>query len=464
MFLNPKEDRSDLIARFESMLKEGSPVFFDSSAWEDIIDYYLRNLQYEKAGIAASMALDTYSTSSSLSLACAEAFIYDGNAERARQILDSLAPLCAGDADYLVAQGLYLSYTKQSKQAIECYLAAYPEYDDRLRLDILLGEEYATTGNLSLAAKYLQRAVLANPSDADTIARLAEIYSFGQDDAQAVRFFNRLIDTDPYNADAWHNLGIFLSKQEKWDEALRAYQYTLLLDPQRAMAYYDMADVYEQREQYDLVARTLLELLSARHLEDPYPYLRLGECYQAMDDFDSACEYFLKAVHYDPQLSRGWFGLAAVHFDAGYKKQALDYIRQGMAADRYDIDCLRLAWEIEESLERYDDALTHLQEVIDHPESNAEDYLDLAYFLYQRGRLKESLDTLKTTRTLFPEAHEVFYHLCALYCALGQQERCLEMFERAVRLAPEMIGVLRDNYPDLMRVDETNKKIYLTQK
>ena len=183
-----------------------------------------------------------------------------------------------------------------------------------------------------------------------------------------------------------------------------------------------------------------------------------------MDDFDSACEYFLKAVHYDPQLSRGWYGLAAVHFDAGYKKQALDYIRQGMAADRYDIDCLRLAWEIEESLERYDDALTHLQEVIDHPESNAEDYLDLAYFLYQRGRLKESLDTLKTTRTLFPEAHEVFYHLCALYCALGQQERCLEMFERAVRLAPEMIGVLRDNYPDLMRVDETNKKIYLTQK
>ena len=46
MFLNPKEDRSDLIARFESMLKEGSAVFFDSSAWEDIIDYYLRNLQY----------------------------------------------------------------------------------------------------------------------------------------------------------------------------------------------------------------------------------------------------------------------------------------------------------------------------------------------------------------------------------------------------------------------------------
>ena len=64
MFLNPKEDRSDLIARFESMLKEGSAVFFDSSAWEDIIDYYLRNLQYEKAGIAASMALNTYSTSS----------------------------------------------------------------------------------------------------------------------------------------------------------------------------------------------------------------------------------------------------------------------------------------------------------------------------------------------------------------------------------------------------------------
>ena len=462
MFLTPKEDQSELIARFETLLKDGTPAFFDSSSWEDIIDYYLRNIQYEKAAIAASMALDTYPASSELGLICAEAFIYDGNPERARTLLDTLKDLCEDDPDYLVAQGLYHSSIKETKQAIEYYLAAYSRYDDPLRLDLLLGEEYAAAGNLSLAAKYLQKAVLAHPEDADAIARLSEVYSYGQNDAQAVRFFNRLIDADPYNADAWHNLGIFLAKEEKWDEALRAYRYTLLLDPERAIAYYDMAEVYDQREEYAKTIETLKSLLALRHLDDPYPYLRLGESYQALEDFDNACEYFLKAVHYDPQLARGWYGLAAVHFDAGYKKQALDYIRQGIDADNSDIECLRLLWEIEESLQMYPQALEHLEQVIDHPESNAEDYLDLAYFLYQRGRTEQALETLKTTRTLFPDAHEVFYHLCAVYCALGRRERCLEMFERAVRLAPDMIGVLRDNYPELMRVDETNKKIYLT--
>lgn len=462
MFLNPREDKTELISRFETMLKDGSADFFDSSSWEDIIDYYLQNMQYEKAGIAAAMAMDTYPSSPELSLICAEAFIYDGNTERAGSLLDSLEVLYSNNPEFLVAKGMYFSSLKNSKDAIECFLAAYPDYDDFFQINVLLGEEYAAIGNLGLATKYFQKAVLSNPSDTEAIARLADIYAYSQNHEQAVRFFNRLIDADPYSADAWHQLGVFYCRDEKWDPAIRAFGYAISIDPERTLAYYDLADLYEQREEPAKVIETLKELLLAKHTEDPYPYMRIAENYQTLEDFDNACEFFLKAVHYDPQLSRGWYGLAAVHFDAGFKKQALDYIRQGMAADSYDIDCLRLCWEIEEALELFEDALTHLNQVIDHPESNAEDYLDLAYFFYQRGMPKQSLDILKSTRTLFPEAHEVFYHLCALYCAMGDKEHCLEMFERAVHLAPDLIGVLKDNYPDLMRVDETNKKIYLT--
>ena len=462
MFPNPAEDRTELIARFETMLKGQSEEFFDSSSWEDIIDYYIRNMMYEKAGIAASMAIDIYPASSELSLLCAEAFVYEGDMTRAASILGRLEGIIGGNADFLVTKGIYLSNADQHTKAIECFLAAYADYDDPFQINVLLGEEYAAVKNLGMAAKYLEKAVLSNPSDAEAIARLADVYSYDQYYSQAVRFFNRLIDHDPYNADAWHNLGLFLAKDEKWDEAVRAYEYAILIDPQRAMAYYDLADIYEHREQPERVIPILKTLLNAKHTEDPYPYLRIAECYQNLDDFDNACEYFLKAVHYDPQQARGWYGLAAVHFESGFKKQALDYIRQGLSADSYDIDCLRLCWEIEESLDLFEDALAHLNQVIDHPESNAEDYLDLAYFMYQRGMPQRSLDILKSTRTLFPDAYEVFYHLCAIYCALGDRIHCMEMFDRAVRLAPDLIGVLKDNYPTLMNVDETNKKIYLT--
>lgn len=100
----------------------------------------------------------------------------------------------------------------------------------------------------------------------------------------------------------------------------------------------------------------------------------------------------------------------------------------------------------------YPAALSHLQQVVNHPESTADDYLDMAYFQYQRGMLKQSLDTLKETRTLFPDVPEVFYHMGAVYYSLGDLQRSLSLFRKAISTAPELSGVVNDNYPELSSV------------
>jgi tetratricopeptide repeat protein len=451
MFLNPREDNKELISRYQAML-EGRGGFFDTLEWEDIISYYIENMRYGEARHAADLAMETYPYSAELKLSCAEALIYDEEYAQAEEIINYLDGVMPSNPDLIVLKGIWHSMNKHPREAIELYLAAYPDYDDYFRINVLLGEEYASIENYGLAIKYFQRAVTSDPSEPNAAARLAEIYSVSQSYTLAAHFFDKLIDRNPYNADAWAYQGMFLLRMERYDEAIRALEYAILLAPDKPSPYYDMAEAYNAQEEYGKVIAVLKKLLSVKPTEDPYPYVMIGESYQCLEDFENACEYFLKAVHYDPQLARGWYGLASVHFDSGFKKQSLDYVRQGLAADAYDIECLRLAWEIEESLEMYPAALSHLQQVVNHHESTADDYLDMAYFQYQRGMLKQSLDTLKETRTLFPDVPEVFYHMGAVYYSLGDLQRSLSLFRKAISTAPELSGVVNDNYPELSSV------------
>ena len=57
--------------------------------------------------------------------------------------------------DLIVLKGIWHSMNKHPREAIELYLAAYPDYDDYFRINVLLGEEYASIENYGLAIKIL---------------------------------------------------------------------------------------------------------------------------------------------------------------------------------------------------------------------------------------------------------------------------------------------------------------------
>ncbi|MDD4819931.1 MAG: tetratricopeptide repeat protein [Flavobacteriales bacterium] len=451
MFISPEENNAkNTVERYEASQKNGEAVFFDVSEWIDIIEYYLDNMLYDNAKNAADTALEIYTASTELKITCAEAYLFSANTDLAEDIIQYLCGVIPDTAELNVLIGLYHSTLDHPKEAIEFFLAAYNDYEDFFRINVLLGDEYANEENYGLAIKYYQRAVLNEPTQENAVDSLVNMYFQSESYSLAEHFFEKLLNKDPYNAKIWHLLGVFRLKNEDEEGAIKAMEYATYISPSWAVPFFDMSEILFDQEKYKEAIDTIKRLLSVRTMDDPTPYSLIGKCYHEMGDFDSACEYFLKAIHYDPQLPEGWFNLASVHFAAGYKKQALDYIYQGIEADSTDIECLRLCWEIEESLQMWDDALSHLKEVINHPESNAEDYMDLAYFLYQRGDFQAALSVLQDTRTLYPEVNEVFYHMSAVYYALGNDEKGFTIFSKAISLEPDLAHVMQDNYPELV--------------
>ena len=463
MFLSPEENNAkETVERYQNALKNGESVFFDSSQWIDIIEYYLDNMLYDNAKIAADNAEQTYPNATELKITCSEAYLFSNEIAHAEENINYLNGIIPDAPELKVLIGMYHSTVDNHKTAIEYFLSAYNDYEDFFRINVLLGDEYANDNNYQLAIKYYQKAVIAEPSQESAIDNLVTMYFSSQSYCLAEHFFEKILKKDPYNAKIWHLLGIFRLKNENENGAINAMEYATYIKPTWAVPFLDMAEILFDISKYKEAISTIQRLLSERTMDDPSVYSLMGKCYHELGDFDTACQYFLKAIHYDPQLSEGWFNLASIHFSNGYQKQALDYILQGLDADNTDIECLRLCWEIEESLQMWDDALMHLKEVLEHPESNAEDYMDMAYFLYQRGDFQGSLSTLQDTRTLYPEVNEAFYHMSAVYYALGNEEKGLSIFNKAVALEPDLAHVMKDNYPELVEKIYAIKNIVLS--
>lgn len=447
---DPESDISIIASRYTEAHQSSESIFLDASQWTELMEHFMEGMQYTLAVSAADDAGDTYPDNIAVSISRCEVYIYTENTSKAIPIIKDLTSRHSEMAAVRVLYGMYLSSTGEAREAIEYYLSAYEEYEDSYRLNILLGEEYSSIENYGMAIRYFQKSIITDHSDDRVIDMLVEVYIKSESHTLGAHFFKRLIEKDPYNAKLWRLCGFFLYRKGSIQEALQALEYATYIATQWSTPYYDMSEILWEEERYDDIISCLQRLLSYDTIEDPYPYSMLGKCYHQKGEIEKSCEYFLRAIHYDPLNAEGWYNLSLAHFTSGYKRQALEYIYQGLECDSNDVECLRLAWEIEESLHMWDEADTHLSTLIEHPESNDDDYMDYAYFLYERGEYTKALEILKNLRQINENCYEAFYHMSSIYFGIGDYEKGSNMLKKALSLAPELLHVIEDNYPELI--------------
>jgi tetratricopeptide (TPR) repeat protein len=76
--------------------------------------------------------------------------------------------------------------------------------------------------------------------------------------------------------------------------------------------------------------------------------------------------------------------------------------------------------------------------------------MDYAYFLYERGEYTKALEILKNLRQINENCYEAFYHMSSIYFGIGDYEKGSNMLKKALSLAPELLHVIEDNYPELI--------------
>ena len=95
--------------------------------------------------------------------------------------------------------------------------------------------------------KYLEKANLLAPTDADILWHLGYMYHKAGRDKEAVATLLKSLEQKPNNKLAYYDLGLIYWNMNDDDKAAASYEKAIEIDPQFADAYYDLGCFYLDR-------------------------------------------------------------------------------------------------------------------------------------------------------------------------------------------------------------------------
>lgn len=176
-----------------------------------------------------------------------------------------------------------------------------------------LGVAYLERDNLPRALNALDRALEINPRHAEALQALALVYQQQGESGLANRYFEQAVNAAPSFTRARNNYAAFLYQQGQFAAACEQLEFA------------------SQDAQY--ASRAQL-------------FTNLGQCYMALEKFDSARDAFLRAQSIDPRNPRGHYMLAELEVSQGNYGQAWEPLQAYLQLAGPDPAALEMAIDI----------------------------------------------------------------------------------------------------------------------
>lgn len=319
----PEEYRFSL-SKFESMLKTNSVYFFDSTEFEEIIQFYIDSGKFSRAKRAIAIGLSQHPNLLSLKVLNCELMILENQTEKAFSQLKELQNLDPKNEEIYYLQAQIYSKKNNHKQAVKLLTkASLLTEDEDFDILAMLAMEYMFLDEFNLACECFQKCLEIEKDDYSILYSI--IYCFEMEDKHkdAITFLKKYIDNDPYNEVAWHQLGKLYFTLKKYKKALRAFDYAILIDEDFVGGYLEKAKTLEKLHFYKEAIKNYKETLA---LDDPTAFAnyRIAFCYEKLNKVTMAIFYYGKALHEDPLLEKAWISIIDLYTKEKQMKRAID--------------------------------------------------------------------------------------------------------------------------------------------
>lgn len=454
------DERWEAVSRYETILNEHSPIFFDSYQYEDIILYYLENCKFAKAKQAIELALEQHPSVSSLRLLQVEMLIYEDNLQQAGDILDEIIHQEPYNAEVHVQRANLYSKKNNHSKAIELLKYATSLTEEVSDIYSLIAMEYVYMEEYTLAKKYFKKCLDQDPEDYFSLQQLLHCFDFLNENQQAIQFLTAYLDRNPYCEVAWHNLGRQYVMQNNLQEALKAFDYAIISDDTFTGAYFEKGKVLERLKDYRKAIENYKITLS---LDDPssFAYLRIAICYEKLGDSLMAEQYYFKAVHEDPQSSKAWLALVDYYARENDYQKAEKYVSKVLLNEGDNPSFLRRCAEIYAYVGRGEEAIQIYTQAMDLGDYSPEIRNDLADLLLQEGHYQQAIMLSLSTLQLYPKELSAYYRAGIAYFFLSEEKEMFFYLTTAIEKAKEWLPYFDKKYPKIFldkRVQNIVKK------
>jgi tetratricopeptide (TPR) repeat protein len=345
-----------------------------------------------------------------------------------------LGLLHEAQADFEAAQKLY-------RQALERHAPTDPR---RAASWQHLGNCWVALGDLDEAAEAYQQAAQADAADAISRNNLGDVCAvLGRSD-EAIQAYQQASQLDPTFVLPRSGLGNVYVRLGRYEEAVRAYQQALELEPQAAWLYKNLALAYEQQHSYESARQAYeraLELLPPEQAGADQAILwhYLGNVYRTLGEYSEAIVAYQRATQLDDRYALPWNSLGSVYNSQGRETEAVAAFEQAIQRNPdYAWPFHNLAL-ICERQERYDEALKFFEEAIvrhRQEQDQAASWHRLGNIYLTLGQYERAIVVYRRAIELNPGSALPWNSLGDVYSDLGQPEAAMTAYRQAIEIDP----------------------------
>lgn len=454
--LNDDEDLS--IQKFELMLKSNAIGFFDSSEFEEIIEYYLEEGKMALARKAIDLGISQHPASTNLRLYKAEMYIFDNQFDKAVHFLNELFEIEPQNAEIYIQKANIFSKTERHDKAIQLLERALDLTLDQADVYNLLGMEYLFIEDYMNAKVNFMKCLELDEEDYSALYNVIYCFDFLQEHEQAIDFLNLYLDKNPYCEVGWHQLGKQYFDLKMYEKSLAAFDFAIISDDRFIGAYLEKGKVLEKLGRYHEAIENYQITLQ---LDDPtsFAYLRLGKCFEKIGDLDGAIQYFKESVKEDPLLDKGWLAIVNFYLKKLDYQKALHHLSKAIETDEENA----LYWikyaTINKKLNFIEEAVIGYRKAVELGNYELSTWINWCDLLIQAGELHIAVLTVEHGLEFYPHEAQLQYRLAGLY--LKQKETLTGALCLNIALKNQLSGlqILKDLFPAVYASKEVQQLI-----
>lgn len=320
------------LAKYEGMVKNHTPAYFDADELTDIAEYYANNGRHTDADNAISFALQLHPNDTDALIFRARSLALKGKLEEANMVANLIEDTSDREVKFLQADLLIEENRLEEADEIFRQLAESEENDLETLMDIILDyvdvnqEKYAEKWFLFLTEQYdIMTLPEKNQRFRDV---LCDYYTTFNKPGMAIPFLRMTLDKQPYSILHWNELGKCYLQLANFEEAHEAFDFALAINDKDEDALALKAFAYKQSGNMEDAIRIYKKLVVASG-NKLRPLLTLAKTYFDALEYESALKYMLDLMDRKSEFSK--YEQAELNVNL-----ALCYAGTGRAAEGYE--------------------------------------------------------------------------------------------------------------------------------
>ena len=290
---------------------------------------------------------------------------------------------------------------------------------------------FYNNGDFLDAIEQYKQIINLEPQDYIAYINLGNSYLQLGNYSEALKIFENALNLNDNDFRGYHGLGQAYYLKEDYIEAYKNLNEAYDLNPKSSAVIYDLVNIYNALGLYDKAIEFAKNKLEKEPANNHY-YRKIGIAYFLKYDSANALNNIRKAVELDESNSNNHFIMATIYLSLGHEEDALTQLKTAMALSPNNpvYEGLSITYQLLGDNEKYEKSSTF---AVAYPKHSFSLSL-LGFALLQNKKYEKAIEEFTNAINEKPEYYLPYKGLGKVYIELGQKDKAINNFEKAINL------------------------------